>query len=549
MTPCLTGRLEDFILPQVIALVEAVQSSGHLEVRGPGGSGNLDFRCGQIVAARHEHRTGELAAYLILSWSAGDFSFVRNGAEPQGDIGHSNQALCLEAMRLVDESKNPGLSFAPAREAPRQDLAEPLRRVLANLQAGSTTVKEIALSCRMSPLEAYYHAEKLVRVGAAVRIEDGQPGQGVAEPQTDTIRVLVVDDSELMRRALTRLFESDPAIRVVGTAASGQEALAKLSVLRPDVISLDLHMPEMDGVTTLKRIMLTDPTPTVIVTASSPESLDLTFETILRFGAIDFITKPSRTRGEMEEQGRYVLGRLHRAARVNLRGIRLFQPRPTAAPRRATPGECSSFVLAVAGTGACLSFMQLLSNLPADLPFGVLGLLPFPDDFLRAFVAYMNKYSAFELRLATDGARPASGVCYFTNGSSPLRLLSDEHGPVLRSRSEYGPCDPNLLLYDTSQTFQTRAVGLVLSSESQDLVGGLGAIRAGGGMTLAQLPETCVDSEGPAEAVGLGLIDRTVVLNRISSDLSQFFMDRLRPARGEGKATMEGGEQWPGRSA
>jgi two-component system, chemotaxis family, protein-glutamate methylesterase/glutaminase len=531
MTSCLSGRLEDFLLPQVIALLESVQASGHLETSCAGGGGQIDFRHGQIVGAQLGGLSGEVAAFSILSWSSGEFRFRRNGAEPAGNMSRSNQALCLEAMRLLDESKNPGLRFAQAAEAAPRSLTEPLPRVLLAIQSGSGLIKDIAETCRMSTLEAYYYAERLEELRTVRRLADGQPSSAETDAAADSVRVLVVDDSELMRRTLTRLFESDPGFRVVGAAASGQEALDMLPVLRPDVITLDLHMPEMDGVMTLKRIMLTDPTPTVIMTASSPDALDQAFETILRFGAIDFITKPSRSRGEMEEQVRYILRRLRNAARVNLRGIRLFQPRPSPASLRARPGDGRALVLAVGGTGACLSFMQLLSDLPADLPFGVLGLLPFPDEFLRAFVAYMYKYSAFEPRVAADGAQLMSGVCYLTSRTQPWRIVREGGRAVLRDTGARGLCDPNLLLYDASQVFRERTVGLVLSCESRDLVSGLSAVRASGGMTMAQLPETCVDPEGPAEALKLGLVDKVTVLNRISSDLSQFFMDRQRRTR------------------
>ncbi len=531
MTSCLSGRLEEFLLPQVIALLEAVQASGHLETSCAKGAGQIDFRRGQIVGAQLGGLRGEVAAYSILSWSSGEFYFRRNGAEPPGNMSRSNQALCLEAMRLLDESRNARLRFALVSETVVPSLSEPLPRVLTAIQAGSGLIKDVADACHMSTLEAYYYAERLEELRVVTRLADGHAPSVAGDAATDLIRVLVVDDSELMRRTLTRLFESDPGMRVVGAAASGKEALEMLPALSPDVISLDLHMPEMDGVMTLKRIMLTDPTPTVIMTASSPDALDQTFETILRFGAIDFVTKPSRSRGEMEEQGRYILRRLRNAARVNLRGVRLFQPRPSAVSLRARPADSRALVLAVGGTGACLSFMQLLSDLPADLPFGVLGLLPFPDEFLRAFVAYMQKYSAFEPRIASDGVQLQSGVCYLTSWTRPWRIVSEAGRPVLRGPSGRGPCDPNLLLYDASQVCRERTVGLVLSCESRDLVGGLGAVRAGGGMTMAQLPETCVDPEGPAEALQLGLIDKVTVLNRISSDLSQFFMDRQHRTR------------------
>jgi two-component system, chemotaxis family, protein-glutamate methylesterase/glutaminase len=542
MTLCLNGRLEDFLLPQVISLIEVVQSSGYLEITGSGGRGEISFRRGHIVDASLGERRGELAACLMLSWSTGEFAFRRAAAEPVGDMARGNQSLCLEAMRLLDESRNLEVALTVCGEGRAPD--EEGARILGAIRGGARSIAQVAEACGVPTLAAYYHVEGLERSGLVSRTAQPTGTREEDSGTKDAIRVLVVDDSEFMRRSLTRLFESDPFVEVVGVASGGAEALALLPSLRPDVISLDLHMPDMDGITTLKRIMLTHPTPTVIVTAASPDALDLTFDSILRFGAIDFITKPSRSRGDIQEQARYILRRLRGAARVNLRGLRLFQPRLSPVVRRAAPAPAEALLIAVGGTGGCLAFLQMLASLAPELPFGILGILPFPDEFLRAFVSYMGRYSAFHVRLAEDGVALTSGVCYLTNRTGPLRIVAAEGGAILRRSALHGPCDTNLLLYDGTQAFGSRTVGLLLSSESRDWTSGLAAVRAAGGLTMAQLPETCVDPEGPTGALRQGAVDRVAVLNRLSHDLSQFFIDRFAHAEGAGTAT-EGAETWP----
>lgn len=542
MTLCLAGRLEDFLLPQVISLIEVVQANGCLEIVGPDGRGSIAFGRGHIVDARLGASRGELAACLMLSWSTGEFSFRREAAEPRGPMTRGNQSLCLEAMRLLDESRDSGLAVAPASgNAPPDDES---RGVLAAIRGGARSLGQVADRCSIPLLAAYYHVEKLEAAGVVRRgVAPAESTSDLAPEGERAVRVLVVDDSELMRRTLARLFDSDPDVRVVGVAAGGAEALELLPRLRPDVISLDLHMPGMDGITTLKRVMLTHPTPTVIVTAASPDALDLTFDSILRFGAIDFITKPSRSRGDIEEQARYILRRIRQAARVNLRGVRLFQPRLSPVTRRAVRSRAEALLVATAGTGGCLAFLQLLASLSPDLPLAIVGLLPFPDEFLRAFVGYMSRYSAFDVQIPVDGAELQGGVCYLTNSSAPMRLIGRGTGGGVRlAPADGGGLD--LLLRDAAAVFGPRTVALLLSSERRDFDSGLAAVRAAGGLTMAQLPETCVDPEGPAAALRDGAVDRVAVLNRLSQDLSQFFIDRLAHAPGAGTAT-EGAEAWP----
>jgi two-component system, chemotaxis family, protein-glutamate methylesterase/glutaminase len=540
----LSGRIGEFLLPQVISLLEVVQSNGRLEISGPEGRGEIAFRRGSIVDARLGSWRGELAACLMLSWSNGEFVFRPESGELPGELQRGNQSLCLEAMRLLDESRNPDIAVRPLGDPRAPDPDPDAERVLMAVRQGARSLGHISQACGLPPLAAYYHVEKLEKSGSLQRVAVSSPLTRSDRGEAQPVRVLVVDDSEFMRRTLTRLFESDASIEVVAAASGGAQALELLPSLRPDVISLDLHMPEMDGITTLKRIMLTHPTPTVIVTAASPDALDLTFDSILRFGAIDFITKPSQARGDIGEQGRYIQRRLRGAARVNLRGVRLFQPQLHPVVRRAVVGKAEGLVLAAGGTGGSLSLLQMLASLSADLPFAILGMLPFPDDFLRAFVSYMNRYSAFHVRLAEEGSVLASGVCYLASWARSLRIVREGQEARLALAPGRVGGDSDLLLYDATQAFGARAVGLLLSGEAREWTAGLSAVRAAGGITMAQLPETCVDPEGPAAALRQGTVDRVAVLNHLSQDLSHFFIGRLSPS-GSTAAGPEGADAWP----
>jgi two-component system chemotaxis response regulator CheB len=430
-------------------------------------------------------------------------------------------------MRLVDESQNCSSRFERAPGADLSGHGPAQASVLAALD-GPLDLDGVAAGSGLPRLAAYFYLEALEQAGAVRRRDDETPSSERA-PQAEArgkVRVLLVDDSKLMQKVLTKLYESDPRVVVAGVAENGEEALEKLRELKPDLVSLDLYMPVMDGVTTLKRIMLSQPTPTMIVTSANPDDLDRTFESILRFGAIDFITKPAKHRGEMAMQAKNILSRLHKAAGVNLRGIRMVQPPPRRAQQRAYRGECRGLLTAVAGTGGCLSFMQLLTGLPTDLPLAVVGVLDFPQDFLKAFVSYLGKCSAFDVQLAADGASLFGGVCYLANARDRVKVERGARGPVLRvSRDGAGPSE---LLMDAAKVFQERAVALLLSGEGEQGLPGMAAVRAAGGMTMAQLPESCVDPEQPRLAIEAGLVDRVVLLPRLFGELSQILMSRLR---------------------
>jgi two-component system chemotaxis response regulator CheB len=527
----LAGQLRDFEVPQVVSLLEYARMTGTLEIAAPAGAGRLFFQQGQLAGAEAGEERGELAAYVLVSRSEGVFKFTREAVvEPQEPM-RSNQSLVLEAARLLDESSNSSVSFARVVSGAPDQVRNGTRRVFRALD-GTSSVGAVASALGCSPLEALYHLEKLERLGAVARCSGPEaPTGGAFAVATGTgrrIRVLVVDDSALMQKVLVRLYESDPGFEVVGTAANGTEALELLVSLRPDLVSLDLFMPVMDGPATLKRIMMTQPTPTVVVTSASPEALELTFESILRYGAIDFITKPSRSRGDLDEQTRLILSRARKAARADLRGLRMVQP-PVEPPRvRAGRVPCQGVVVAAAGTGGGLSMMQLLTGLPADLPCAVIGTLPLPDDFLGAFVSFMRKSAPFDVEVAEDGARVQGGVCYLGGSDRDVRLVQNPTGVSL-SVTAPGPFSSvGPLMMDAARFYGSRSAAIVLSGEGDGALVGLATIRAEGGITLAQLPTTCVDPEQSERAIAAGLVDRVVLASHLSGSLSQLHLSRSR---------------------
>ena len=548
MHPTLAGQLADFDLAQLIMVLEAAQTTGVLEITSPYGKGYVGFEMGQIVLAEAGTVHGGLAAYYMLSWDEREFSFAKGSEIGKRNTERSSQGLCLEAMRLIDESRDDRITFNRLDGVDPEKLTPAGRRIISLLGKSGVT-GSVSKAGGLSRLEAYYHLEELERFGAVSRADPANQQDSPVAPQREKdkqIRVLVVDDSLFMQKVLKRTYKLAPDILVVGTASNGKEALELLPKLKPDLISLDLYMPVMDGVTTLKRIMLSQPTPTVVVTSARAEDLEKGFEAILRFGAIDFITKPSQMHGSMDEQAENIVSRLRKAARVNLRGIRMYHP-PVRARQQAVRGKAQGAIIALGGTGGCLSYMQFLTSLPIDLPFAVIGLLRFPESFLRAFVSYLKTCATFDVELASDGAPIESGVCYLAGAGEPPRIEETASGPILRV-DELQYADHSGLFMGAAATFGEKAIGLLLSGEGEEGFPGIAAIKEAGGITLAQLPDSCVDPEQTQRAIERGLIDRVVRLSHISNDLSQIMMTRLRQSIARPVQAAESEAPWPNQS-
>jgi len=351
------------------------------------------------------------------------------------------------------------------------------------------------------------------------------------------MRIAIVNDLNIAVEMLRRTLALAPQHQLAWIARNGAEAVRQCAQDRPDLILMDLFMPVMDGPATLKRIMLTQPTPTVVVTSASPEALEVTFESILRYGAIDFITKPSRSRGDLDDQTRLILARARKAARADLRGLRMVQPPPVEPRVRAGRVPCQGVLLAASGTGGGLSMMQLLTGLPADLPCAVLGTVPLPDEFLGAFASFMRRAAPFDVEVAEDGALLQGGVCYVAGSDRDVRLVGGAAGVRLSVRPPGPGASPAAPMMDAAELFGSRSAAIVLSGEGDGALVGLAAIRARGGITLAQLPTTCVDPEQCEKAIAAGLVDRVVLASHLAGSLSQLHLSRSR--MGASKASPE----------
>jgi two-component system chemotaxis response regulator CheB len=349
----------------------------------------------------------------------------------------------------------------------------------------------------------------------------------IAGPSPNPVRLLIVDDSRLIRTAVRRLFASDGQVQVVGEAANGREALDLLPQLKPDVITLDINMPEMDGLSTLKHIMIKHPTPTVMFSALTREGAKETFDA-LRFGAIDFMPKPSQTRGEdIFEQERLILQKVKIAAGVEIGAIRLLRTSGSSRQEDQTPPmEPEGLVALGASEGGYGALLKVIPQLPPDLPAAYLAILYAEPEHVLAFADYLNANSAISVKRASMGAPLEAGTCYLASGSEYVSLCARDGRMAMQVNPSPFPERRgaiNMLMLSVSEIMQNQTIGVVLSGKGNDGAEGSAEIRRVGGTVIMQDPRTCLFQEMVQASLRTGNADHICSDQDIASAIKTAF--------------------------
>jgi two-component system chemotaxis response regulator CheB len=338
-----------------------------------------------------------------------------------------------------------------------------------------------------------------------------------SDPSTERT-VLVVDDSAFMRKLVGELVDACDGFRVVGTARDGRHALAKVRELDPDVVTLDIEMPELDGLETLGEIMRIAPRPVVILSAGSADSTALTIRA-LELGAVDFVQKPS---GPISLDLSAVRDRLYDALRaaacVNLQGVQALasrQPQRSLVNLRAAHAA-ERVVLIASSTGGPGALATVLPALPRDLDAAVLVVQHMPPGFTRSLAQRLDTLSALSVREAADGDRLAHGVVYLAPGGTHMRIVTDAVGS--RVALDGGPtvwgvrpsADP--LFASAVAAFGPRVVAAVLTGMGRDGADGLRMVRDAGGLGIVQDRDSSVVYGMPREALAVAGSDRVASL-------------------------------------
>ncbi len=325
--------------------------------------------------------------------------------------------------------------------------------------------------------------------------------------------MLVVDDSAVVRSLLTRMLHSDPRLRVIGTAASGAEAVALARSLRPDVITMDIVMPGMDGFAAARRIMETVPTPIVIVTGTANIQEVRTAFAAMEAGALAVLEKPP---GPEDADFARASGELVRTVRA-MAGVRVVHRYPRRGSEREpepVPQLSEITVRAIgigASTGGPLALGELLAALPPGTTVPILIVQHIASGFLGGFADWLSSTSGHPVRIARDGERLTPGMIRLAPDGRHLELDQDERLRVSVGPPEHGVRpSASVLLRSLRESLGPRAAGVLLSGMGVDGVDELARLRAAGGLTIVQDPESAIVNGMPGAAVRAGAADYVI---------------------------------------
>lgn len=333
------------------------------------------------------------------------------------------------------------------------------------------------------------------------------------------VRVLVVDDSALMRKLIPMILERDPDIEVVGTAMDGAFALRKIAELQPDVVTLDLEMPRMDGIETLRMIMRDVPLPVIVFSTHSKEGAYSTFKA-LALGAIEFVAKPrDAAAGHLDPIAYELIEKIKVAKRASgtkkIPALDVEPPRP--AKRKSCPVIPPNRIIAIGiSTGGPNALQYLLSQIPADLPVAFVVVQHMPEGFTDMFARRLDECCALDVQEAKSGDLLIAGRVLICPGNRHMMVRRMPRGEMV-VLSDTPPINghrpsADVLFHSVAQEFALTAVGILMTGMGEDGAEGLGAIKAAGGMTIAQSEDTCVVAGMPRAAIVKGYANRILPL-------------------------------------
>ena len=342
----------------------------------------------------------------------------------------------------------------------------------------------------------------------------------------EIVRVLVVDDSAYVRKVVTQMLGRSPFIEVVGTARDGEEALEMAAELNPDVITCDLNMPLMDGVTFVREQMSRRPVAIVIISIAAGSGEQVL--SALDAGALDFVQKPTALATErLMDMADELVEKVKAAALAPRRAVRPApaQPGPPL-PRRAGRGAFDVLLLGVS-TGGPQALKVIVPQLPADFPVPVAMVLHMPVGYTEMYAQKLNEMSLLHVVEAGEGQVVEPGMVFLAPAGRHLSFKRD--GTVVRTHLDIRPLDTphrpsvDALFQSAAEVYGERVLGVVMTGMGSDGRDGAAWIKARGGSILTEAEETCVVYGMPRSVVEAGLSDAAIPLDR----LAQAIMERV----------------------
>ncbi len=357
----------------------------------------------------------------------------------------------------------------------------------------------------------------------------------MAPPANKKFRVLIVDDSAFMRKVLEQIFNADDQLQVVGHAKDGREAVAMAESLKPDVITMDINMPHMDGLQATAQIMTTNPKPIVIVSSESREGAAGSLKS-LELGAIEFVGKPSSGIDlDMQNVKEELLRKVRMAAKVRVvrtasrlaltvqganGGAAPAKPAPAVrtVPAPAIPAD-QRFPVVVMGasTGGPATVMRLAPGFTRDFPAAVFLVQHMPASFTTQYAAQLAEFTSIRVKEAEANEAVQPGTLYICPGAQHLRVTPSGHIQLDAASGRINGYLPNIdITMETVAAYAgAMSIGVVLTGMGCDGAKGAKAIKSAGGMVLAQDEATSVIFGMPAEAIKLAAVDHVLAIDDI----------------------------------
>ncbi|MBK6617476.1 MAG: chemotaxis response regulator protein-glutamate methylesterase [Nitrosomonas sp.] len=339
-------------------------------------------------------------------------------------------------------------------------------------------------------------------------------------------RVLIIDDSALIRNLLTQIINSQPDMEVIGAAPDPLVAREMIRASNPDVLTLDIEMPKMDGLTFLEKLMRLRPMPVVMVSTLTDQGSDATFRA-LELGAVDYIAKPKMDiRNGMESYTDEITDKLRAASTARVRRLepsagtheaRQVQAQPTTFRQQATSTE--KLIIIGASTGGTEALKEFLTALPSDCP-GILITQHMPPAFTRSFAERLDRLSKIRVMEAQGGERVLPGHAYLAPGHSHL-LLKKNGANYVTELSQAEPVNRfrpsvDVLFHSAAKYAGSNAIGVILTGMGKDGAAGMLAMREAGACNFAQDEASCVVFGMPKEAIAIGAVEEIVPLSEMT---------------------------------
>lgn len=346
-------------------------------------------------------------------------------------------------------------------------------------------------------------------------------------------RVLVIDDSAYSRRTIIKLLEEIQGVEVVGYAVNGEEGLRKVMDIRPDLITMDLEMPGMDGFTLLRIIMTACPTPVIVVSSHSED--ERVFKA-LELGAVDFVAKPQRAlseqlleiRDELQQKVGTLLNLNLEGLKSRTKQVAQAENLPLRKIARLPKGGSQKYEVVAIGssTGGPPALQKLLSQMPAALPFALLISQHMPVGFTRTFAERLNRMFLFEVREAKDGDVVLPNQVLVAPGGMNMITVQVRDQVVVRLKTplaeeKYIP-SVNAMLNSVARVYGSRALAVILTGMGNDGSQGVRKVKEAGGAVLAESEESSVVFGMPREAIATGVVDKIVNLDQMASNILEF---------------------------